>query len=98
MSSNRGLESLGAGRRAACLWKRPVLELDVTLEIVLAGVVLATDFARKGDRHVRLLVALQVEFAKEGLSARGGLSALFDLVSYTLGRTRGGRNNGKGGK
>jgi hypothetical protein len=72
MSSNCGPESLGAGRRAACLWKRRVPELDVTLEIVLAGVVLATDFARTGDRYVCLLMALQVMFAREGLNAGGG--------------------------
>jgi hypothetical protein len=46
-----------------------MLELDVTLEVVVAGVVLATDVARKGDRCMRLLVTLEIMFAREALSA-----------------------------
>jgi len=47
-----------------------MLQLHVSLEVIIARVVLATDVARKRDRCVRLLVALEVVFAREGLDTR----------------------------
>jgi hypothetical protein len=66
-----------------------MLQFHVTPQVIVTGVVLATYVARHGDRHMRLLVALQVVFTREGLNARGGLLAFLDLVMNTLGRTRG---------
>jgi hypothetical protein len=98
MSSNHGLENIGAGRTAACLWKRRVLELDMTLEVVITRVDLAAYVARQGDWwYMRLLVAHQVVFARECLGARSELLALFGFVTHTLERTRESGNTGRDG-
>jgi len=66
-SLDHGLVRIGARRTAAHLWERHMLQLHVTLEVIITRVVLATDVAREGDGHMRLLVALQIVFAREGL-------------------------------
>jgi hypothetical protein len=70
--------------------------LGMSLEVVFAGVALTADFAGKSEL-MRPLVTPQIVLASEGLKARGGLLASFDLVRHTLGRTRQSGNTGMGG-
>jgi len=64
---DHGLVRIGARRTADRLWKRHMLQLHMSLEVIITRVVLATDVARKRDRRMGLLVAFQIVFAREGL-------------------------------